>query len=134
MAETADRDANNALRARFDDVVGHYRKLRSGLGDLQKQLAELRVTATSRDGTVTATVDARGRLVDLKLHRASSADLDKTIVATTQAAVTRATGRVQELMATTLPPDSGAVSFVQDGDFGSLLRRSDDVMRRAGDE
>ncbi|MEV6488543.1 YbaB/EbfC family nucleoid-associated protein [Actinoplanes sp. NPDC051633] len=125
MADRVDRDANRALRARFDDVLGQYQRLRSGLDDLQRQLAELRISATSRDGMVTATVDARGRLVDLKLHRAPSATVDKTILTTVRAAASAAADRVQELMSSTLPPDSGAAEFVRDGDFGSLLRRAD---------
>ena len=125
MADRVDRDANRALRARFDDVLGQYRQLRSGLDDLQRELAELRISATSRDGMVTATVDARGRLVDLKLHRAPSPTVDKTILKTVQAAASRAADRVQELMAATLPADSSAAAFVRDGDFGSLLRRVD---------
>ena len=128
MADRGDRDANRALRARFDDVLGQYRQLRSGLDDLQRQLAELRISATSRDGMVTATVDARGQLVDLKLHRAPSATVDKTILTTVRAAASRAADRVQELMSSTLPADSGATAFVRDGDFGSLLRRVDSRM------
>src|SRR3954463_11984523 len=45
VADRVDRDANRALRARFDDVLGQYRQLRSGLGDLQRELAELRISA-----------------------------------------------------------------------------------------
>jgi DNA-binding protein YbaB len=126
VADRADRDANQALRARFDDVAGQYRRLRSGLDDLQRELTELRVSATSRDGSVTATVDSRGHLVDLKLHKAAT--LDKTILSTVQAATDAAMARVQELMAATLPRDSGAAAFVRDGDLGSLLRRADSRM------
>lgn len=54
MAEGADRDANRALRARFDEVYGQYQRLRSGLDELQGKLAELRVTERSDDGQVTA--------------------------------------------------------------------------------
>jgi len=128
MPDRVDRDANRALRARFDDVAGQYRRLRSGLDDLQRELAELRVSATSRDGAVTATVDARGHLVDLTLHRTRSATLESTILTTVRAATDRALTRVQELMAQIMPAGSGAVDFVRDNDFGSLLRRADERM------
>ncbi|MEU0153403.1 hypothetical protein [Micromonospora fulviviridis] len=44
MAESADREANRALRARFDEVYGQYQRLLSGLDELRSRLAELRVT------------------------------------------------------------------------------------------
>lgn len=122
MADTADRDVNQALRARFDEVAGQVQRLRSGLGDLQKQMAALRVTATSRDGNVTATVDARGHLVDLALRKSPSASI---IVSTVQAATARAQDQVRDLMAGYLPPSSRAMRYMKDGDLGTLLRDPD---------
>jgi DNA-binding protein YbaB len=135
VTDAADRDANQALRARFDDVFGQYQRLRSGLDDIQARLAEMRVSARSSDGLVTATVDARGQLADLKLDRRIYRDddperLGRTIVATVGEATARATEDVREMMAAYLPPDSGAMRFVRDNDFGSLLRRQDDIMRQ----
>jgi DNA-binding protein YbaB len=135
VADAADRDANHALRARFDDVFGQYQRLRSGLDDIQARLAEMRVSARSSDGLVTATVDARGQLADLKLDRRIYRDddperLGRTVVATVREATARATEDVREMMAAYLPPDSGAMRFVRDNDFGSLLRRQDDIMRQ----
>lgn len=86
------------------------------------------MSATSRDGTVTATVDSRGHLVDLKLRRSPSAEV---ILATVRAAIESAGGQVRELMGAVLPAESGAMRYMQDGDLGSLLRRTDRVM---GDE
>ena len=126
MADTADRDANHALRARFDEVTGHYRRLRSGLDDLQQQLGALRVSVTSRDGNVTATVDARGHLVDLKLRKSPSAAV---VLTTVRAATDQASTQVRELMATVLPEGSGALTYLRDGDLGSLLRRADEAMQ-----
>ena len=136
MAETADRDANHALRARFDDVFGQYQRLRSGLDEVQGKLAEMRVTARSEDGLITATVDARGQLADLRLDRRVYRETDpeklgREIVATVRAATDRAGDGVRELMAEYLPADSGAMRFVRDNDFGSLLRRQDDIMGRS---
>lgn len=123
MADTADRDVNQALRARFDEVAAQVQRLRSGLNDLQKQMAALRVTATSRDGNVTATVDARGHLVDLALRKSPSASV---IVSTVQAATSRAQGQVRDLMAGYLPSSSRAMRYMTDGDLGSLLRDPDE--------
>ena len=134
MAETADRDANHALRARFDDVYGRYQRLRSDLDGIQRRLAELRVTADSADGLVRATVGARGQLLDLRLDRRiyrdmAAAELGRTIVATTARAAAQAAAEVQELMAGYLPADSGPMRFLRNDDLGSLLHRQDQVMR-----
>lgn len=136
MADRADRDANQALRARFDDVFGQYQRLRSGLDDIQRRLAEMQVSAESPDGLVRATVGARGQLTDLRIDRRAYRDLDpdqlgRTVVATVQDASARTTEQVRELMSTYLPADSAALRFVDDQDFGSLLRRPDDIMRDA---
>lgn len=134
MAETADRDANHTLRARFDDVYGRYQRLRSDLDGLQRRLAELRVSADSEDGLIRATVSARGQLVDLRLDRRiyrdmDAAELSRTIVATTARAAAQAAAEVQRLMADYLPADSGPMRFLRDDDLGSLLHRQDGIMR-----
>ena len=134
MAETADRDANHALRARFDDVFGQYQRLRSGLDEVQAKLAEMRVTARSADGLITATVDARGQLADLTLDRRVYRETDperlsRDILATVREATARAGDGVRQMMADYLPAESGAMRFVRDNDFGSLLRRQDEIMR-----
>jgi DNA-binding protein YbaB len=138
VADTADRDANHTLRARFDEVHGQYQRLRSGLDEIQRRLTDLRVSAESDDGLVRATVGSRGQLTDLRLdpHAYRSlepAELSRTIVHTVQAATARAAHEVEATMAAHLPADSGPLRFVRDGDFGSLLRRSDQIMREAGD-
>jgi DNA-binding protein YbaB len=138
VAETADRDANRALRARFDDVFGQYQRLRSGLDDVQRRLAEMRVSAESEGGLIKATVDARGQLAELKLDRRVYREMDNDrlggeIVATVRKATARTTDEVRDLMSAYLPPDSGTMRFLRDNDFGSLLRRQDDIMREAGE-
>ena len=138
MAEMADRDANRVLRKRFDDVFGQYQRLRSGLDDVQRRLAELRVSAESGDGMIKATVDARGRLVDLRISHRGALPVDndrlsREILVTVSKAAAQATDEVRELMATCLPADSPGLDFLRDNDFGTLLRRSDRVMRESGD-
>jgi DNA-binding protein YbaB len=132
----ADRDANHALRARFDDVYGQYQRLRSGMDDIQQRLAELRVSAESDDGLIRATVGPRGQLIDLHLDRRIYRDMDagalaRTIVATTEKAAAQVAEQVQQMMAGYLPADSGPMQFIRDNNFGSLLRRQDAIMREA---
>ena len=138
MADMADRDANHALRARFDDVYGQYQRLRSGMDDMQQRLAQLQVSAESEDGLIRATVGPRGQLIDLRLDRRiyrdmDAAELGRKIVATTEQAAARAAEQVQQVMAGYLPADSGPMQFIKDNDFGSLLRRQDAIMREADD-
>lgn len=138
MADMADRDANHALRARFDDVFGQYQRLRSGMDDMQQRLAELQVSAESDDGLIRATVGPRGQLIDLRLDRRiyrdmDAAELGRKIVTTTEQAAARMAEQVQQLMAGYLPADSGPMRFIRDNDFGSLLRRQDAIMREADD-
>ncbi|MEU7903857.1 YbaB/EbfC family nucleoid-associated protein [Actinoplanes sp. NPDC049118] len=132
----ADRDANHALRARFDDVYGQYNRLRSGMDDMQRRLAELRVSADSDDGLIRATVGPRGQLLDLRLDRRIYRDMDagelgRKIVATVARAAANTSEQVEQLVAGYLPADSGPMRYIRDNDFGSLLRRQDAIMREA---
>ena len=134
MAQSADRDANHALRARLDDVLGQYDRLRAGVTDLQARLAALRVTAATPDRLVRATVEARGRLAELTIepgayrtHR--PAELAKLITRTVQQATDEAAERVEALVGEHLPAGSGVPGFLRDGDFGHLLARADDTAR-----
>jgi DNA-binding protein YbaB len=134
VAHTADRDANRALRARFDEVFGQYQRLRSGMDELQRKLAAMQVTAESDDGYVRATVGPRGQLVRLTLdpaiYREADADaLAKKITATVQRATEQSADQVQRIVADYLPAGSAAVDFLKDNNFGTLLRRQDAMMR-----
>lgn len=125
MAETADRDANSALRDRLAEVYGRYERLRSEMDDLQRRLAAMRVSAVSADGLVRATVDPRGQLIDLELDRRAGAvdteQLARVIVATTRDAAQRTAGQVEAMMAEYLPPESGTLRFLRENDFGAKL-------------
>jgi len=130
VAETADRDANHALRDRLAEVYGQYARLRSDLDDLQRRLAALRVSCESDDGLVRATVGPRGQLVELSLDRRIYRETDgdhlaRTILATVQAAAAQTAGHIEEMMAGYLPADSGTMHYLRDGELGSLLGRYD---------
>ncbi|MFE9653036.1 YbaB/EbfC family nucleoid-associated protein [Micromonospora sp. NPDC006431] len=135
MAESADRDANRALRARFDEVYGQYQRLRSGLDELQTRLAELRVTERSDDGQVTALVGARGELISVELapsvfHDRDAKALSRKITTTVLRASAAAVTATQELVAGYLPPGSPSVEYLRTNDFGALLGRADVVLSR----
>jgi DNA-binding protein YbaB len=134
VAYAADRDANRALRARFDEVYGQYERLRSGMDELQRKLAAFQVTAESDDGFVRATVGPRGQLVklvlDARVYRERDAEaLAATITATVQQATAKSVEQVQQLVAGYLPAGSGAVDFLKDNNFASLMRRHDAALR-----
>jgi DNA-binding protein YbaB len=127
---TVDRDANQALWARFADVQGRYLRMRDGLADLQRQLCRLQVTVSSDDELVTATVDARGQLTALQLSpRAYRENAPRELAATITATVRRASGlavdQVTGLISAYLPHGASAMDFVRTGDFSDLLRRQD---------
>jgi DNA-binding protein YbaB len=131
VAQSADRDANQALRARLDEVRGEYEQLRGGLTELGQRLATLRVTAESPDGLIRATVGPRGQLVDLRIdhrgyHTVDADELSHAILATVRAAVADTTAQVRELVGGCLPAGSGDPVFLDD-DLGDLLRGTDDA-------
>ncbi|WFF03034.1 YbaB/EbfC family nucleoid-associated protein [Micromonospora sp. WMMD964] len=135
MSEHVDRHANRELRARFDDVYGQYQQLRSGLDNLQTRLAELRVTRRSADGQVTATVGARGELIQVELastvyRERDAAALGRKITETVHAAATAAVDATRDLVAESMPARSGSVEFLRTGDYAALLGRADAVLGR----
>ncbi|WP_405092524.1 YbaB/EbfC family nucleoid-associated protein [Micromonospora sp. NBC_01392] len=135
MAESADRDANRALRARFDEVYGQYQRLRSGLDELQTRLAELRVTERSDDGQITVVVGARGELITVEVspavfHDRDAQALSRKITETVLRASAAASGATRELVSGYLPPGSSSVEFLRTHDFGALLGRADAVASR----
>ncbi|WP_433390244.1 YbaB/EbfC family nucleoid-associated protein [Micromonospora sp. KLBMP9576] len=136
LAGSVDRDANQALRARFDEVYGDYQRLRSGLDELRGRLVELRVVERSDDGQVTVTAGARGEVTSVELHPSVFGDRDaralgRKITATVHRAAAAAVAATQELVAGYLPAGSGTADFLRTGDFDSLLGRADAVLRRS---
>ena len=134
MVHQSDRDANRALRERFDDVRAQYERLRAGMGEMQQRLAALAVTVESPDGLVRATVGPRGQLTDLKLdrdiYRGNDPDeLARTILRTVAQAVAQSGDQVQTVLSEFLPAGSGTPAFLGDGDFSHLLGRQDRIMR-----
>jgi DNA-binding protein YbaB len=134
VSETADRDANRALRDRLSDVYGQYEQLRTHLDELPQRLASMQVTAASPDGLVRATVGPRGQLIDLRIdheayRRVDADELAQAIVTTVRSAAERTAGEVETLLTGYLPPDSGTLALLRDNDFASLMGRADSIMR-----
>jgi DNA-binding protein YbaB len=131
MAHTVDQSVNQALQQRFAEVQSEYERVRKGIDGLQQQLTALRVSVTSDDELVTATVAGDGQLAQLELsphaYRAGDpAKLAATITATVRKASAQATERVVELISAFLPPSGvGATDFIRSRAFGALLRRQD---------
>jgi DNA-binding protein YbaB len=134
VAVSANRDVNRELRDRLTEVHERYARLRSDLDDLQRRLEAIRVTVVSSDGLVRVTVGPRGELIDLRLIRRATRNMDneyvsRTIVATVHSAAEEAAERIQTLMSDYLPADSGSLRYLRDNNFGSLLGRSDEVVQ-----
>ncbi len=135
VTESADRDVNRALRDRLAQVHERYARLRSDLDEMQHRLAAMRVLAVSPDGLVRATVGPRGQLIDLWLDRRACRTVDsdqlaRIILATVQDAAARTANEVEAMMADYFPADSGAIGFLRDNDFGTLMRRPDAMLQR----
>lgn len=119
---------NASLRGRAEELLGELNRLRGGLSDLQGKLREVRATATSDDGLVTATVGPRGQLISVELdprlyRRPDSKQLAATISKTVQAAQAKAQEQVRALCRPFIPdPD---VQAHLDFDFAGMTRRLD---------
>lgn len=112
MTETADQATDQALRNDLQDVYGRYEELRSGVDELQRSLATMQVSAESPDGAVQATVDADGKLVDLRLNPQACREwevetLARTIVETVQRASAGKSRHIEKLVTNHRTPEDG---------------------------
>lgn len=118
--------AQSVMSSRFAEVE----RVVAGIPETARRLAEVRVSQTSADGLVTATVDMRGRLLELRLdpriYRIPDADaLADSIVRQTAEATERAAAAGESLLRDLLPR-SGDLAF-SDADLRSMLGRTDPV-------
>lgn len=94
------------------DVDQDYDRLVEDVRSAQKAIAALRGTAESEDGTVSATVDVHGSLIDLdlspRIYRSPDSEaLAATILATVTAARREVRDRAEVELAPWLPADAG---------------------------
>lgn len=99
---------NAALKARFDELVDEYDKVRANIGAAQRRMRGVSATARSSDATVTVTVDFRGGLTDLELsprayQRYSPSVLAAEIIRLLTEAKAQAAAEVGEIMAPFIP-------------------------------
>ena len=95
-------------QAEVDQLMADYRRSREQLANVQRGLASVRESATSHDQLVTATVGARGTLIDLVIddsayRRLRPSELAETIVRTTEVAAAAAAAKMHDHLAVVLP-------------------------------
>ncbi|WAL67848.1 YbaB/EbfC family nucleoid-associated protein [Amycolatopsis cynarae] len=93
------------------DQYGDYEQMAAEVRAAQQRMAEIRVTAESEDGLISATVGASGQLIELRLdpriYRApDSAGLAEAITDTVHEAAKGAQEEGFEILARYLPTDA----------------------------
>lgn len=125
-----------ALRARADELMAQFERMRSGVGDLQQQLKAVDVTVVSEDGLVTVTVGPNGHVTKVEFdpriyRRPDSKELSATVTETIQRATEAALAEVEELLQPFVPDGQFQAYLDHDlaGVFGQLDR---DISREGG--
>lgn len=90
-----------ALRARNDELMAEFERLRAGAGDLRRRIRAARGEAKSADGLITAVVGDRGHLERLEIdprvyRRPDSRRLAEEITDTIRRAAAEAEKRIEE--------------------------------------
>jgi len=104
----ASPEMNQRLRARMEQLLGEYERVRDNASAVQEKLRSARGEAQSKDGTVKVTVGPRGDLLDLRIEprayrRLSPSELAAEILDLAGRATRDAQGQVEEVMAPFLP-------------------------------
>ena len=97
-----------ALRARLDDVLAEYERMRRNAADTQRRVQAMRGTASTSDGTVRVTVDARGKPVAFDIEprayrRYSPSQLATELLRLVDEAAAQVTAEMADAMAPFLP-------------------------------
>jgi DNA-binding protein YbaB len=98
-------------QAQVDELLAEYRRSREQLASVQRSLLSIRESASSDDGSVTATVGPQGVLAELTIadgayRRHRPAELAKLILQAAKEAAGKAAVRAQEALVPVLPPDA----------------------------
>lgn len=120
-----------AMRAQLEHLQDQLERIRSGHAELQRRLRELRVTVTSADDLVRATVDARGQVESVELdprvyQRPDSRRLAATVTATIQQAAAEAMEQVAELTRPFVPEQVRQAHLADDLD--AVLEQRDALL------
>ncbi|OZM75321.1 hypothetical protein CFN78_02515 [Amycolatopsis antarctica] len=95
-------------RAQVDELLADYRRSRDQLAEVHRELGAISASVANADGTVTATVGARGTLTGLTItdeayQRFRPAELAAEIVRIAGAATVKALAGAGEVLAPALP-------------------------------
>ena len=109
-------------------MYGEYERMAEDVRSVQKRMAEIRVTADSSDGLISATVGGAGELIGLwldpRIYRApNSTALAQAITATIRHAVELSKEEAVAIAARYLPP--GATADTADLRFDPFLQELD---------
>jgi DNA-binding protein YbaB len=118
----------HALRAQADELMAQFERMRDGSGELQQKLKTLTASATSPDGSITATVGPRGHLIRLDIdpriyRRPDSRELATTITRTIQQATGKVMDQVEELCKPFIP--GAQFQAHMNFDFEGIFRQLD---------
>lgn len=118
----------HGLRARADELMAQFDRMRSGVGDLQQQLRAVSATVTSDDGLVTVTVGPRGQVTKVDIdprvyRRPDAAQLSTTVTETIRAATAQAMTEVERICRP-LVPDAQFQAHM-DFDLEGIFRQLD---------
>jgi DNA-binding protein YbaB len=111
----------SAFDSVFSEVMAELEKQRESLAELHKGLNEVNATVRSKRRQVSATVDGRGEIVELKFHGETfrtmpAPDLAKLIVDTIRQAKEEARSQSWESIGEALP-DGAEIADVVSGDY-----------------
>jgi DNA-binding protein YbaB len=120
-------------RAQVDELLADYRRSRDQLASVQRDLAKVSGSATSPDGSVTAVVDAKGTLTDLKLsdhaYRLRPGQLAELILRTTREAAARAAEGTYRTLSPVLPAGTDPEALLR----GTADLRPDEIQPEDGE-
>ncbi|GLZ35661.1 hypothetical protein Lesp02_78480 [Lentzea sp. NBRC 105346] len=115
-------------RAQVEELLADYRRSREQLATVQRELKAVTGSASSPDGTVTATVGPKGTLTALEIteqayRRHRPEQLAELIVRTTNAAAAKASESTHKALSAILPSSTDPGALVE----GTADLRPDEI-------
>lgn len=122
------------LQNNLDELQAELVRQRQALGDMQRRLAETKVTITSRNHAVSVSLDGQGNVVEIKFpsskYRAMApTELGALLVETIGQARTELTGQLAEFLGQLMP--GTAVLEALNGDFNVETMLDDAIAEAA---
>ena len=120
-----------AIKARTEELMAQFERMRAGAGDLRRRILEVRGEAKSPDGLVKAVVGNQGHLERLDIdprvyRRPDSRQLAETITDTIRRAAAEANRLIEEAASAYL--DVHDVRNALGGDMEAIFRRLDEEL------